>query len=53
MRLENGNIAFQLSMISFKFDKALMEEHFNEKYVESIYAQSDEGSKLQFLSNAL
>ena len=22
-------------MISFKFDKALMEEHFNEKYVES------------------
>lgn len=32
---ENGNIAFQLSMISFKFDKALMEEHFNEKYVES------------------
>ena len=32
---ENGNIAFQLKMISFKFDKALMEEHFNEKYVES------------------
>jgi hypothetical protein len=32
---ENGNIVFQLKMISFKFEKALMEEHFNEKYVES------------------
>ena len=32
---ETGKIAFQLKMISFKFDKALMEEHFNEKYVES------------------
>ena len=32
---ESGKIAFQLKMISFKFDKALMEEHFNEKYVES------------------
>lgn len=32
---ETGKIAFQLKMISFKFEKALMEEHFNEKYVES------------------
>jgi len=32
---ENGNIVFQLKMISFKFEKDLMEEHFNEKYVES------------------
>ena len=32
---ETGKIAFQLKMISFKFDKALMEEHFNERYVES------------------
>lgn len=32
---KTGKIAFQLKMISFKFDKALMEEHFNEKYVES------------------
>ena len=32
---ENGNIVFQVKMISFKFKKALMEEHFNEKYVES------------------
>ena len=32
---ENGDIVFQMNMISFKFDKALMETHFNEKYVES------------------
>ena len=32
---ETGKIAFQLKMISFKFERALMEEHFNEKYVES------------------
>ena len=32
---KTGKIAFQLKMISFKFDKILMEEHFNEKYVES------------------
>ena len=30
-----GDIACQLLMKSFKFDKALMEEHFNENYVES------------------
>ena len=32
---ENGEIVFQMNMISFKFKKALMEEHFNEKYIES------------------
>ena len=32
---ENGKLVFQMKMISFKFEKALMEEHFNEKYVES------------------
>jgi len=32
---EDGNLVFQMKMISFKFEKALMEEHFNEKYVES------------------
>jgi len=32
---ENGEIVFQMNMISFKFKKALMETHFNEKYVES------------------
>lgn len=32
---KTGNVAFQLLMKSFKFDRALMEEHFNENYVES------------------
>ena len=30
-----GEIVFQALMKSFKFDRALMEEHFNENYVES------------------
>jgi hypothetical protein len=30
-----GDIVFQVLMRSFKFPKALMEEHFNENYVES------------------
>lgn len=30
-----NDIQFSVPMISFKFRKALMEEHFNEKYVES------------------
>ena len=30
-----GDIAFQLRVVSFKFEKALMQEHFNEKYMES------------------
>jgi polyisoprenoid-binding protein YceI len=30
-----GDIVFIIPMTSFKFDKALMQEHFNEKYVES------------------
>lgn len=32
---ENGEIVFALLMKSFEFEKALMQEHFNEKYVES------------------
>ena len=31
----NGGFAFQVQMRAFHFDKALMEEHFNENYVES------------------
>ncbi len=31
----SGEMAFSLLMKSFEFEKALMEEHFNEKYVES------------------
>jgi len=30
-----GEIVFQLPVKSFKFEKALMQEHFNENYVES------------------
>ena len=32
---QKGEIAVSLLMKSFKFEKALMQEHFNEKYVES------------------
>lgn len=39
----SGNMAFQVLMRSFKFEKALMEEHFNENYVES-----EEFPKAQF-----
>jgi len=31
----NNEIAFMIPMRSFKFAKALMQEHFNEKYIES------------------
>ena len=34
-----GDVVFQLKMLSFKFKNALMEEHFNEKYVESTKCQ--------------
>jgi polyisoprenoid-binding protein YceI len=33
--IESGEIVFAVLMKSFKFNKALMEEHFNENYVES------------------
>ena len=32
---KNGNIQFSLLMKGFEFKKALMQEHFNKKYVES------------------
>ncbi|KAA3651743.1 MAG: YceI family protein [Bacteroidetes bacterium] len=32
---ENGNIVFSLLIKAFSFEKALMQEHFNEKYLES------------------
>ncbi len=31
----NGNFVFKVLMKSFEFEKALMQEHFNENYVES------------------
>ena len=33
--IEKGEILFTVLMKSFKFDRALMEEHFNENYAES------------------
>ena len=33
--VENGDIVLQMKIISFEFEKALMQEHFNEKYMES------------------
>tara|TARA_B110000211_G_C14054485_1_gene542696 strand:- start:1382 stop:1930 length:549 start_codon:yes stop_codon:yes gene_type:complete len=35
LKTETKVLVFSVMMRSFKFDKALMEEHFNEKYVES------------------
>lgn len=31
----NGKIAFSIPIKSFQFDRSLMQEHFNEKYMES------------------
>ena len=31
----DGQVAFQVPILSFRFPKALMEEHFNENYMES------------------
>tara|TARA_Y100001968_G_scaffold306407_1_gene323222 strand:- start:772 stop:1365 length:594 start_codon:yes stop_codon:yes gene_type:complete len=33
--VDNGAIVLQMKIISFEFEKALMQEHFNEKYMES------------------
>lgn len=44
LNFENGEIVFSLLMKSFEFEKALMQEHFNEKYVES-----DEFPKAKFV----
>ena len=35
LNTDNGEIAFSVQMKGFHFEKALMEEHFNENYVES------------------
>lgn len=43
INFEDGKIVFSLLMKGFEFEKALMQEHFNEKYVES-----DEFPKAKF-----
>ena len=35
LNITNGEIAFTVPVSTLKFKKALMEEHFNEKYIES------------------
>jgi hypothetical protein len=35
MDLSNGNIVFSVPISQFQFDKSLMQEHFNENYLES------------------
>ena len=35
INIENGTIAFVLLVKAFRFEKALMQEHFNENYMES------------------
>jgi len=35
INLSTGEIAFSISINSFEFERSLMQEHFNEKYMES------------------
>src|ERR1700741_1161053 len=35
IKVETGDVQFVVTMTSFKFKAALMEEHFNENYMES------------------
>ena len=35
LNTDNGELAFSVQLMGFHFEKALMEEHFNENYVES------------------
>ncbi len=51
--LANGDLAFQIQMRAFHFQIALMEEHFNENYVESdIYPKATfRGEFLEFPKN--
>lgn len=50
--LENGKVAFSLLMKAFTFEKALMQTHFNEKYVESeLYPKATLIGKIDNLAN--
>jgi len=48
INFEDGKMVFSLLMKGFEFEKALMQEHFNEKYVES-----DEFPKAKFKGEIL
>ena len=48
---KSGDVAFQVPVKSFKFEKALMQEHFNENYMESDkYPKADFKGKVTNLS---
>lgn len=43
----NGTLAFQVPIKSFRFEKSLMQEHFNENYMESdLYPKAEYKGKL-------
>lgn len=48
---KTGDVAFQVPIKSFKFEKALMQEHFNENYMESDkYPKADFKGKINDIS---
>lgn len=50
--IEKGELVFAVLVKSFRFDKALMEEHFNENYLESTkYPKATFTGKILSLSN--
>lgn len=50
--IKTGDVAFQMLVKSFKFDRALMEEHFNENYMESTkFPKSEFKGKIVNLSD--
>jgi len=55
INIDNGEMAFTLLLKAFAFEKALMQEHFNEKYVESekFPKSSFKGSIVDFSSSDL
>ncbi len=49
---KTGDVAFQVPIKSFKFDRALMQEHFNEEYLESDkYPRADFKGKITDIGN--
>jgi len=49
---KSGDVIFQVPVKSFKFDRSLMEEHFNENYMESDkYPKSDFKGKISDIGN--
>ncbi|HPR31054.1 MAG TPA: YceI family protein [Prolixibacteraceae bacterium] len=47
VNLSSGEVVSKMLMKSFRFEKALMEEHFNENYVESdLYPQASLNAKI-------